>query len=195
MNLHAAALPAAIVFSIRPANFDDLPELERLIAASVRGLASSDYTEAQIEAALGTAWGVDSELIRDGTYFVVEANGKIVGCGGWGKRKTLFGGDGQSGRESTLLDPARDAARVRAFFVDPVWARRGIGRILLQRCEDEARAAGFGRAKLLATLPGHRLYRACGYAGDEARTYPLPGGSAIACIPMRKTLIADLPLE
>jgi GNAT superfamily N-acetyltransferase len=195
MNPHAAAIPAAIAHSMRLATFDDVAELERLIAASVRGLASGDYSKAEIEAALGTAWGVDSELIRDGTYFVVEAEGKIVGCGGWGKRKTLFGSDGQSGRESALLDPARDAARVRAFFVDPAWARRGIGRMLLQRCEDEARAAGFGRAELLATLPGHRLYRACGYAGDETRTYPLPGGSAIGFVAMRKMLTAEPPIE
>lgn len=195
MHPHAGDAPAAITPTIRPASFDDVPELEQLIAESVRGLASGDYSKAQIEAALGTAWGVDSELIRDGTYFVVEAKGKIVGCGGWGKRKTLFGGNRQSGRESTLLDPAVDSARVRAFFVHPTWARRGIGRMLLQRCEDEARVAGFGRAELLATLPGHCLYRACGYAGDEARKYPLPDGPAIDFVPMRKMLIGKPPIK
>src|SRR5262249_48335788 len=154
----------------RRATFADTPALERLIAESARGLASDDYSAAQIEAALGTAWGVDSELIADGTYFVVEAGGEkaeIVGCGGWSKRATLFGGDGQAGRRSDLLDPARDAARIRAFFVHPRWARRGIGRALIERCESEARAHGFRSFELMATLPGERLYRALGYSGDQ----------------------------
>ena len=163
--------------------------LERLIAESVRELSSTDYTAAQIEAALGTAFGVDRELIRDGTYFVAEAAGEIVGCGGWSRRQTLFGGDRQPGRQSALLDPARDSARVRAFFVRPDWARRGIGRALIERCEAEALVDGFGSAELLATLPGHRLYRAFGYVGDERREYRLQGDVAIEFIPMRKDLL------
>lgn len=108
-----------MTFALRKANLADAPTLERLIADSVRELSSADYTGAQIEAALGTAFGVDRELIRDGTYFVAEAGNEIVGCGGWSRRQTLFGGDRQPGRQSELLDPTRDSARVRAFFVRP----------------------------------------------------------------------------
>lgn len=173
-------------FSLRQATLEDIPALERLIADSARGLSRDDYTPAQIEAALGTAWGIDTELIRDGTYFIVEAATQIVACGGWSRRKTLFGGDRQAGRQSELLDPARDSARIRAFFVHPDWARRGIGRALLQRCEAEAFACGFRSAELLATLPGHRLYRAFGYVGDEPAEYALPGGLTIQFLSMRK---------
>lgn len=175
-------------FVLRQATLADRDTLEALIAESVRGLSRRDYTPAQIEAALGTAFGVDSELIRDGTYFVADAAGAAVGCGGWSRRRTLFGGDGQAGRASELLDPAHDAARVRAFFVRPDWARRGIGRALLARCEAEALAAGFRAAELLATLPGERLYRAFGYAGDERVEHTLPGGVLILFVPMRKRL-------
>ena len=178
---------------MRQATLADRPELERLIADSARGLSRADYTEAQIEAALGTAFGVDSELIRDGTYFVAETGLEIVGCGGWSRRKTLFGGDRQTGRTSELLDPAHDAARIRAFFVRPEWARRGIGRALLARCEEEAVAEGFRSAQLLATLPGHRLYRAFGYVGEERIEHTLPGGVRIHFVPMTKQLAPTLP--
>jgi GNAT superfamily N-acetyltransferase len=175
-------------FSLRKASLDDTPVLERLIADSARGLGRHDYTDRQIEAALGTAWGVDTELVRDGTYFVAEAEGAIVGCGGWSRRRTLFGGDAHAGRQSGLLDPRRDSARIRAFFVLPNWARHGIGRALLERCEAEALASGFRSAELLATLPGHRLYKAHGYVGNERVVYPLPGGITIEFVPMRKDL-------
>src|SRR5262245_5928812 len=132
-----------MAISLRHALSSDIPALDALIAQSARALCRPDYTDAQIEAAIGTAWGVDSELIRDRTYFVVETGGTIVACGGWSFRKTLFGGDRQAGRQSDRLDPARDAARVRAFFVRPDAARQGIGRALLERCENEARAQGF----------------------------------------------------
>ncbi|MDX2170806.1 MAG: GNAT family N-acetyltransferase [Deltaproteobacteria bacterium] len=177
--------------TLRVATLADVPALQALIAASARGLAAGDYSAAQIEAALGTAWGVDSELIRDGTYFVVEADGEAIACGGWSRRATLFGADAQPGRESALLDPARDAARVRAFFVHPDWARRGIGRLLLAHCEAAASAHGFRHAELMATLPGVRLYRACGYAGDARTTHALPGGLRIEFVPMRKRLAAE----
>jgi len=173
-------------FSLRSATSADVPMLEHLIAVSARGLSWQDYTDAQIEAAIGTAWGVDSELIADGTYFVVEAGGQIVGCGGWSKRATLFGADAQPGRRSDLLDPERDAARIRAFFVRPDWARRGIGRALIERCESEARAHGFRSFELMATLPGWRLYAALGYSGERRVAHPLPGGLTIDFVPMRK---------
>ena len=183
---------SAAALRIRPATLADLPRLERLIAASARGLAAGDYSAAQIEAALGTAWGVDSELIRDQTYFVVEADGADIACGGWSRRATLFGADAQPGRQSALLDPRRDAARIRAFFVHPDWARHGIGRLLLVHCEAAARADGFAAAELMATLPGARLYRACGYAGEARTVHPLPGGLTIEFIPMRKRLAAGM---
>jgi N-acetylglutamate synthase-like GNAT family acetyltransferase len=176
-------------FSLRKATLDDRPALEELIAESARGLSRPDYTDAQVEAALGSAFGVDSELIADGTYFVAEADGRLVGCGGWSRRATLFGSDAQPGRRSELLDPARDSARIRAFFVHPDWARRGIGRAILERCEAEALAHGFRSAELLATLPGHKFYRTQGYTGDKAAEYALPGGITIDFIPMRKDLV------
>jgi len=175
-----------VSFTLRLATANDVAVLERLIAESGRGLSRGDYSDAQIEAALGGAWGVDSELIRDGTYFVAEAAGEVVACGGWSRRATLFGGDAQPGRRSALLDPATDSARIRAFFVRPDWARRGLGRTLLERCEAEARAHGFRSTELVATLPGERFYRTLGYVGDERREYPLPHGLSITFVPMRK---------
>ena len=175
-------------YVIRPAAIEDVPLLEELIATSARGLCGSDYTEQQIEAALGSAWGVDSQLIRDGTYFVVLAGELVIACGGWSRRRTLFGADAQSGRDPAELVPGHDAAKVRAFFVAPQWARRGIGQALLQRCEDEARRHGFDKVELLATLPGVRLYRAHGYVGDDRVPYTLPGGVVIDFVPMGKTL-------
>jgi GNAT superfamily N-acetyltransferase len=177
-----------VIFALRKATLDDRSVLDRLIADSARGLSPPDYTPAQVEAALGSAFGVDSELIRDGTYFVAEADGRIVGCGGWSRRATLFGGDAQAGRRSELLDPAVDSARVRAFFVHPDWARRGIGRAILERCESEARAHGFRSAELLATLPGERFYRALGYRGTERIEHLLPDGITIEFVPMKKSL-------
>jgi GNAT superfamily N-acetyltransferase len=177
-----------MTLSIRPATPDDVPTLESVIAESSRGLSRADYTPEQIEAALGTAWGVDTELIADGTYFVVEGEGQIVACGGWSRRKTLFGSDARPGRRSELLDPAHDAARIRAFFVRPEWARQGIGRMLLQRCEADAVTAGFRRIELMATLPGMRLYAASGYQAGEPIQYLLPTGITIEFVPMRKDL-------
>jgi len=173
-------------FTLRHASVGDIAELEALIADSARGLSRGHYTPVQIEAALGTAWGVDSELIRDETYFVVEVADRIVACGGWSRRKTLFGGDRQAGRRSDLLDPARDSARIRAFFVRPDHARQGIGRMLLERCEADAIAHGFRSAELVSTLPGRLLYAAHGYAGSERVAYPLAEGVAIDFVPMRK---------
>lgn len=175
-------------YALRKATFEDRLELEKLIAVSARGLSRPAYTDAQIEAALGGAFGVDSELIADGTYFVAEGDGKIVGCGGWSRRATLFGSDAQPGRRSDLLDPTRDSARIRAFFVHPDRARRGIGRAILEACEAEARAHGFRSAELLATLPGHPFYRKLGYEGDERVAHELSGGVTIDFIPMSKAL-------
>ena len=174
--------------SLRLAALEDRPRLEELIAQSATGLSRGDYSDEQIEAALRGAFGVDSELIRDGTYFVAEVDGELVGCGGWSRRKTLFGGDAQPGRQSEFLDPTVDSARIRAFFVHPRWARRGIGREILERCETEARQHGFRSAELLATLPGEKFYRALGYAGRERVAHRLNESVTIDFVPMRKQL-------
>jgi GNAT superfamily N-acetyltransferase len=175
---------------IRPATAEDIPLLEGLIAKSARSLCRSDYTEAQIEAALKSAWGVDSELIHDQTYFVVEEDGSIIGCGGWSRRKTLYGGDHQADRRSELLNPAVDSARIRAFFVHPKAARCGIGTILLKKCEGAARAAGFRTIELVATLPGARLYSLHDYTEIGRGDYPLGDGVTIQFVPMRKDFCA-----
>ena len=177
-----------VSFHFRPATPADQPVLERLIAVSARELSRGDYSDEQIDAALGSAFGVDTQLVRDGTYYVVESEGEIVACGGWSFRGTLFGTDSHAGRSTAILDPAHDAARIRAFFIRPDWARRGIGKALLEHCESAARARGFRRTELVATLPGHRLYKAAGYLGEERRTYPLRDGVTIDFIPMTKTL-------
>lgn len=175
-------------FQLRPATLDDIPALAALIAESARALAVADYSKEQIEAALDGAWGVDTQLIRDGTYFVAEAGDKIVGCGGWSFRRTLFGGDALMAREPARLDPAADPARIRAFFVRPDWARLGIGSALLKRCEQEARHHGFKSAALVATLPGQRLYAAFGYAASPTIEHALSRGLKIQFVPMHKQL-------
>lgn len=174
------------MIQIRPARLDEKPELEALIARSARGLSGDDYTPEQIEGALRGAFGVDTQLIRDGTYFVAEEDGVIVGCGGWSRRKTLFGSDTRIDREPGDLDPRVDAAKIRAFFVDPGHARKGIGRAILDECERAARAAGFRRFEMMATLPGVRLYEVCGYAADQAVEYPLGAGLSIGFVRMSK---------
>ena len=176
-------------FAIRHATLRDVPQLTELIYLSARELAQSDYSIEQIEAALKGAWGVDTQLIRDGTYFSVEGERELVGCGGWSRRKTLFGGDAQQGREPELLDANKEAARIRAFFVHPNYARRGIGRMLLEHCEADAKRAGFRRAELVATLPGVKLYRSCGYEETERKTYPLAEGIAIEFVTMCKATL------
>ncbi|HJR53877.1 MAG TPA: GNAT family N-acetyltransferase [Gemmatimonadota bacterium] len=172
---------------IRKATLDDRPVLADLIARSARGLSRGDYTGEQIESALGTGvFGVDSALIVDGTYFVAEAGGGIVGCGGWSRRRTLFGGDRFAEREAEELDPRSEPARIRAFFVDPKWSRRGIGKRILERCESDARAHGFRSAELMATLPGEKLYGALGYGVVERAEYEMDDGVMIALVRMRK---------
>ena len=173
-------------YSLRPATHADREALQRLIARSARELSAADYRPEQIEGALRGAFGVDTQLIDDGTYFVAETGGHLVGCGGWSRRRTLFGGDRHGDRNAGELDPRSDAARIRAFFVDPDHARRGIGRALLERCEAEARTHGFTRFELMGTLPGVRLYQALGYVSGEPVRYPVAPGVTIEFVPMRK---------
>jgi len=174
---------------IRPATISDIPQLEELIRKSVSGLSTDYYTPEQIESGLTHVFGVDTQLILDGTYFVAEIEQELVGSGGWSKRKTLFGGDqSKSNKEDPLLDPACEAARIRAFYVDPSWSRRGIGSRILEACEDAARNAGFGRIELVATLPGEPLYSARGYEKAESMFIETPEGESLPAFRMTKEL-------
>jgi GNAT superfamily N-acetyltransferase len=197
-------------FLVRKAAPEDVPRLRELIEASVRGLQAADYTPAQIAGALESVYGVDTQLIADGTYFAVERvavreedepaappplvtnhSSRItvpVACGGWSKRKTLYGGDQYARREDSLLDPARDAAKIRAFFVHPQWARRGIGTLILEACENAARAAGFTRLEMGATLSGVAFYCAKGYAALENLQVPLSNGEILPIVRMAKEI-------
>lgn len=169
---------------------DDVEALHTLIAASVQVLQAHDYTDEQRSAAIGTVFGVDRQLIRDGTYFVAvaESDGLIVGCGGWSRRKTLFGSDQRDGREDALLNPASDAAKIRAFFVRPGYERRGIGSAIMQASEEAAAAEGFTRLELRATLTGVPLYRAHGFVNAEIAEIPLPSGDTLPAVQMVKLL-------
>lgn len=180
-------------FSLRLAVPADVPVLRVLIDASVRGLQSRDYTPAQLDSGLATVYGVDSQLIADGTYFVAEyksaqAPPVIVGCGGWSKRKALYGGDHWTGRHDALLDPQQDAAKIRAFFVHPDWARRGIGSLILEACESAAIAAGFTRFEMGATLTGVPLYQARGYVALEPLQVSMPDGTYLPIVHMEKAV-------
>ncbi|HXT13151.1 MAG TPA: GNAT family N-acetyltransferase [Candidatus Angelobacter sp.] len=166
----------------------DVPALEALIPLCVRVLRAAHYSTAQLDAALGPVFGVDRQLIRDGTYFVVEESGQIIGCGGWSKRKAMFGGDRDRSDEDGELKPQQDAARIRAFFVHPDWARQGIGRSILFQCEAAALAAGFKKAELVATLAGEPLYSRFGYAVAERFETSVPGGLSLPVVRMAKKL-------
>jgi GNAT superfamily N-acetyltransferase len=180
---------------------EDVPVLRDLIEASVRGLQTEDYTPAQIDGALKTVFGVDTQLIADGTYVVAETTSAskssqgtkagveqrtIVGCGGWSKRKTLYGSDHWTGREDALLDPQQDAAKIRAFFIHPAWARRGVGTMILEACENAARAAGFTRYEMGATLTGAKLFGAKAYVAVKPISIPLVNGETLPVIHMEK---------
>ncbi|MFZ0137516.1 MAG: GNAT family N-acetyltransferase [Candidatus Sulfotelmatobacter sp.] len=175
---------------IRKATPADVPRLREVIEASVRGLQAKDYSPAQIEGALQSVYGVDSQLIADGTYLVAEVTEsqkpEIIACGGWSKRKTLYGGDQYAAREDSLLDPKQDAAKIRAFFVYPKWARRGVGGMILEACESAAEEAGFTRLEMGATLSGVAFYRAKGYAEIERQKAPLSNGETLEIVRMAK---------
>ena len=190
-------MESSVKFNLRLATEEDVPALHALIEASVRGLQAGDYTQAQIEGALGTVLGLDTQLIRDGTYFVAEvvevgpdpkaeASRPLAGCGGWSKRKTLFGADRGPGREPELLDPATDAAKVRAIFVHPDYARLGLGSLILATVESAAREAGFARYEMGSTLTGVPLYRLKGYVEVERIGVPLWNGEALPVVKMVK---------
>jgi GNAT superfamily N-acetyltransferase len=186
----------ALSLSLRLARADDVPALHALIEASVRGLQANDYTAEQIEGALGTVLGLDTQLVADGTYFVAEAKAAcahiLAGCGGWSRRKTLFGSDHGPVRENEFLDPAVDAAKIRAFFIHPNFARRGVGTKILEACENAARVAGFSRFEMGATLTGVPLYLARGYRVVERIEVPLRNGEKLPVVRMAKS-VAGMP--
>ena len=176
---------------LRLATEADVAGISCLIDRSVRVLQAGDYSPAQMEGALGTVFGVDTQLIGDRTYFVIENHSesieeKLVACGGWSKRRTLFGSDGASDRSDILLDPLVEPAKIKAFFVHPNWARKGLGTEILAACEDAAKRAGFSQFELGATLTGERMYRERGYCPVERVTVPLLNGTTLPIVRMSK---------
>ena len=170
-------------FQIRKATLTDIPQIQQLIELSVRELQAPDYSQDQIDGALGTIFGVDTQLILDGTYFVAVAPDNVLaGCGGWSKRRTLFGGDRAAVREAELLDPATEAAKIRAFFVHPLWARKGVGTAILSVCENAAIVAGFLSFELGATLTGQKLYSKRGYTPEARILQPLSNGAKLPIV-------------
>jgi len=178
-------------WSLRLATEADIPELEALIERSVRELQSAHYSAAQMDGALGSVFGVDRQLISDQTYFLIEHKGSIIACGGWSKRESLFGSDAARAVADALLDPRHDAARIRAFFVHPVYARHGLGRAILFACEDAIRSARFRSIELVATLPGVPFYRAFHYETGERYEVALVNGLSLPVVRMTKSLGTD----
>jgi GNAT superfamily N-acetyltransferase len=182
------------MFRLRLATPADVPSLRGLIEQSVRGLSDGYYTPSQVESALRHVLGPDTQLIADGTYYVVETEaGELVAAGGWGRRRTLHGGDQMKPAADPPLDPATDAARIRAFFVHPAWARRGLGRRLFERCAADAAAAGFRALELTATLPGEPLYLALGFVPQERSEVALPDGQALPVVRMTRPITPPSP--
>ncbi|MFW2830456.1 GNAT family N-acetyltransferase [Sphingomonas sp. ID0503] len=175
------------MITLRPAREHEIPALNDLIARSARGLSTGDYSPGEIEALITHIFGVDSELVSDGTYVIAEVDGEVAGCGGWSRRRTLFGGDAFAGRESGFLDPATDAAKIRAFFVAPEFARRGVGQAILDHCAAAAAGAGFSRLELMATLPGVPFYRRLGFDG-EAEVVVEAGETPVRFVPMERSV-------
>jgi|RhiMetdeSRZDD1v2_1073273.scaffolds.fasta_scaffold1397578_1 GNAT superfamily N-acetyltransferase len=188
------ASPPSDRLPLRAACTHDLPAIEALIARSARELSVGFYTEAQVASLLRHVFGADTQLIRDGTYYVVEAaSDGLVAAGGWSRRRTLYGGDRMKQGDDPSLDPGREPARIRAFFVHPDWARRGLGRRLYDRCESAALAAGFRQLALVATLPGEPLYRALGFELDERFTLTLPDGIEVPVARMSRPIDLATP--
>ena len=175
------------MFTHRLAQPEDMPALKDLMTAAIRELLPQFLTPEKVEASFAVM-GVDSQLIEDGTYFILEEDGAIAGCGGWSRRATLFGHNHTAGRDSRLLDPKSEAARVRAMYTAPAFVRRGVGRQILELCEAAARAEGFSRAELGATAGGEPLYRACGYTEIERMEVPTPNGVTVPITRMGKQL-------
>lgn len=172
----------------RVATAADVPALQALIATSARALSAGFYTPAQIEAAVAHVFGVDTQLVADGTYYVIDGADGPAAAGGWSARRTLYGGDQMKGSDDPRLVPGADPARIRAFFVHPAWARRGLGRRLYAACARAAWDAGFRRFELMATHPGEPLYAALGFAVEERVVATLPGGVAVPFARMARAI-------
>ncbi len=170
----------------RLARREDLGPLKALVDAAISELQKPFLAAAQI-ASSRAIMGLDTQLIDDGTYFIVHADGELAGCGGWSRRATLYGGDQTPGRSAALLDPSHDAARIRAMYTHPLHTRRGVGRFLLSLCEDAARAEGFKKMELMSTMAGEPLYRACGYQPVE-RVMDDRGGDPVPLLRMTRSL-------
>jgi len=177
-----------MAFTIRLARAEDIPALTELIQSSVRELQKDDYSAEQREAALGSVFGVDRRLIDDETYYVVASGEVLAGCGGWSRRRTLFGSDQWHGREDSLLDPAQDAAKIRAFFVHPDFARQGVASMILHACEAAAEEYGFTHLEMGATLTGVPFYLSRGYVEGERLEAALPGGMHLPIIRMTRSI-------
>lgn len=176
-------------YTIRPARFDEISAMNELIQASSNELGKGFYTPDEIDGLNQYIFGVDKELIEDQTYFVIEKKGKLAACGGWSKRKTLFGGDQFASRIPGFLDPLKEPAKIRAFFIHPDFARQGLGTLLLEHCENQAQKAGFTHVELMSTMPGVPFYRHRGFVGDEYHFLELPNGVRVKLLPMIKKLI------
>jgi N-acetylglutamate synthase-like GNAT family acetyltransferase len=189
MNQPSSSLEFAMQSrTLRPAVAEDIPALQALIALSARGLNSAEYSAEQVESILKYVYGVDSQLIADQTYFVVQAGDALIGCGGWSQRNTLYGGDQAKLVEDNLLNPATDSARIRAFFVHPDWARQGVGSLLMNACEQAASQAGFRSMELMATLTGEHLYARFGFVAVEESDVVLPDGNLMKVRRMTKDI-------
>jgi GNAT superfamily N-acetyltransferase len=197
MSIEPVATSTAVPFAIRTAVAEDVSAILALVEASVRGLQAGDYSPTQIDASIGSAFGVDRQLIADQTYFVatpVDEPDQLVACGGWSYRSTLCGSDaagithGGAQRSASVLDPASDYAKIRAIFVHPKWARRGLGSLILSHCEQSAHAAGFTRLEMASTLTGVPLYSLKGYIEQSHSTVPLPNGEDLEVVVMNKSL-------
>jgi GNAT superfamily N-acetyltransferase len=186
-------MPEEPGFRLRPAQLADVATLEALIARSGVGLSVGFYSVQQAAAVTRYVFGVDSQLIADQTYFLIEDGDKAVACGGWSKRRTLFGGDQAKAGPDPLPDPAHEAARIRAFFVDPGMARRGLGSQLMRHCMHEASRYGFTALELVATLPGEPLYLAFGFTVVERFELDLPGNIQVPVTRMRRNIEAEKP--
>lgn len=174
---------------LRLATPRDIPELQALIQVSVRALSMGFYTPAQTEAALVHMFGVDSQLVADGTYYVIDNESMLIAAGGWSARQTLYGGDQAKRETDSMLDPATMPARIRAFFVHPDWTRRGLARKIFAECEAAARVRGFSDFELVATLPGEPFYRALGFIPLEPISIPLPGNVTLPCLRMHRSIV------
>lgn len=180
-------MPMSQTLTIRPAVSGDIPALKAVMDRAIKELLPAFLPPAEVLASQ-EVMGLDTQLIEDGTYYVVEADGAIAGCGGWSRRATLFGGDHSAGRDAALVDPATDPARVRAMYTSPDFTRRGVGRLILATCEAKAKAEGFSRCEMAATMAGEPLYAACGYQRIEPFEAQTSNGVKVPLVRMGKAI-------